>query len=292
MFFPMNNNLTDIRYIRDLADRYHFQFSKSLGQNFLVRADILEKTIACCVPDACTGVLEIGPGIGTLTCALASCAGKVAAVEIDRSLLPILEETLGAMKNVSIIEADALKLDLDTFCITQLPFPRRIVCANLPYYITAQAVEKLLSAQLFESITLMLQYEAAKRICAIPGDPAYCALAAVVDFYAERRIAFTVPADCFYPQPGVGSALIHLKARPQLPADAHDTIRVIHAAFAQRRKTMANALANSGLCTRAFAEQALLASGFSKSVRAEQLSAQDFAHISIYLQENIKKENL
>ena len=285
------NDLTSPHYIRELAARYAFHFSKSLGQNFLIRSDILDKTLACCMPDIHTGVLEIGPGIGTLTCALAARAGKVAAVEIDRTLIPILQETTGGIGNISIIQHDALKLDFAAFCEAQLPFPRRIVCANLPYYITAQAVEKLLFSQLFESITLMLQYEAAKRICARPGDPSYCALAAVTDFYAERHIAFTVPADCFYPQPGVSSALIFLKSRPCLPyTDARYTVRVIQAAFSQRRKTMANALANARICTRQAAEEALAACGFAQNPRAELLTAQDFANIAAYLQQNPEQE--
>lgn len=283
----MMNDLTNIHDIRELAERHNFRFSKSLGQNFLVRRDILEKTLACCAPDANTGVLEIGPGIGTLTCALASRAGKVAAVEIDRTLIPILEETTGAAENISITQHDALKLDLAAFCEQQLPYPRRIVCANLPYYITAQAVEKLLVSRLFESITLMLQYEAAKRICAAAGDPSYCALSAVTDFYAERRIAFTVPADCFYPQPGVGSALLHLKARAELPYhDAPYTVRLIQAAFSQRRKTMANALANARICSRKAAEEALVSCGFAPNARAELLTAKDFGNIAACLQNN------
>lgn len=287
----MTNNLTNIQYIKDLAARHNFRFSKSLGQNFLVNPDILDQTLACCKPDPETGVLEIGPGIGTLTAALASRAGKVAAIEIDRTLIPVLEETVGGLGNVHITQKDALKLDLFEFCNAHLPFPRRIVCANLPYYITAAAVEKLLSSQLFDSVTLMLQYEAAKRICSAPGDPSYCALAAVADFYAERRIAFTVPADCFYPQPGVGSALLFLKTRLLSPSiDARYTVRLIQAAFSQRRKTMANALANAGICARDLAEEALLSCGFSQNARAELLTAEDFAKIGAYIQKKREQD--
>lgn len=277
----MKNNLTDISYIKELSERFGFRFSKSLGQNFLVRDSILDRTLDCCGVDAETGVLEIGPGIGTLTAALASRAGKVVSVEIDKTLIPILAETVGELENVRVIHEDALKLDLSKICETELVFPKRIVCANLPYYITAQAVEKLLESGLFSSVTLMLQYEAAKRICANPGDDAYCALAALADFYCVRTIPFQVPADCFYPQPGVGSALIHLAVRETLAFDDDRyVVRLIRAAFAQRRKTMANSLANAGFCARGLAKDALEACGFARSARAETLSGADFAKLA------------
>ena len=273
--------LTDVSYVKALTQAHGFRFSRSLGQNFLVRAEILDKTLAVCAPDRDTGVLEIGPGIGTLTQALAEKAGRVAAVELDEKLLPILSETLEGCENVSVTHFDALRLDLPAFCEEFLPTEKRIVCANLPYYITAPAVEKLLSSMLFSSVTLMLQYEAVKRICAKPGDENYCALAALSDFYAERTLAFSVPADCFYPRPGVGSALVHLKSRetPLYP-DTDFVLRLIRAAFSQRRKTLANALANSGFCPRAQAEEALASLGFSKDARAETLSGADFARLA------------
>ena len=275
------NKLTDVSYVKALTQAHGFRFSKSPGQNFLVREDILEKTLAVCRPDRDTGVLEIGPGIGTLTQALAEKAGRVAAVELDEKLLPILADTLSAYDNVSVTHFDALKLDLPAFCTEKLPTARRIVCANLPYYITAPAVEKFLSSMLFSSVTLMLQYEAVRRICAKPGEDNYCALSALSDFYAERALAFSVPADCFYPRPGVGSALVHLAVRetPLYP-DTDYVLRLVRAAFSQRRKTLANSLANSGLCPRALAEEALLRLGFPKDARAETLSGADFARLA------------
>lgn len=279
-------NLTDPAYVRELTQAHGFRFTKSLGQNFLVRREILEKTLSVCAPDAETGVLEIGPGIGTLTQALAEKAGRVAAVELDARLLPILAETLSEYDNISITQFDALKLDLPAFCEEKLPTKRRIVCANLPYYITAPAVEKLLASRLFSSVTLMLQYEAVKRICAKPGDENYCALSALADFYAERTLAFSVPADCFYPRPGVGSALIHLAVRePALYPEPDRVLSLIRAAFSQRRKTLANALANSGFCARTQAEDALIACGFARDARAETLSGSDFAYLAEKLEE-------
>ena len=280
----MNNKLTDIKYVKGLALRYGFRFSKSLGQNFLVRESVLDRTLDVCGADENTAVLEIGPGIGTLTMALASRAGKVVSAEIDKSLIPILEETTAEAENVHILCADALKLDLAKLCEEELSFEKRIVCANLPYYITAQAVEKVLTSRLFGSVTLMLQYEAAKRICSRPGDEQYCALAALADFYCLRSIPFLVPADCFYPQPGVGSAVLHLEVREELPYDDDRYVcRLINAAFAQRRKTMANSLANSGFCTRADAERALAEAGFEANCRAEMLSGEDFARLAACL---------
>ncbi len=281
------NRLTDLSYVRALVQAHGFHFTKSLGQNFLIREDILEKTLDVCAPDRDTGVLEIGPGIGTLTAALAEKAGCVAAVELDERLLPILAETLADYENVSVTHFDALKLDLPAFCAEKLPAEKRIVCANLPYYITAPAVEKLLSSRLFASVTLMLQYEAVRRICAVPGDENYCALSALADFYAGRKLAFSVPADCFYPRPGVGSALIHLAVRkPELYEDPDFVLRLIRASFSQRRKTLANALANSGFCPRARAEESLEEIGFARGARAETLSGPDFARLAAALQKN------
>lgn len=281
------NKLTDVSYVKALTQAHGFRFTKSLGQNFLVREDILEKTLAVCAPDADTGVLEIGPGIGTLTRALAEKAGRVAAVELDEKLLPILSETLADLENVSVTHFDALKLDLPAFCAEKLPTQKRIVCANLPYYITAPAVEKLLASGLFSGVTLMLQYEAVRRICARPGDENYCALSALADFFAERTLAFSVPADCFYPRPGVGSALIRLAVRiPALFPETDYVLRLIRACFAQRRKTLANSLANQGFCSRAQAEDALAALGFPRDARAETLSGPDFARLADILKKN------
>lgn len=277
----MNYNLTDINLIKDLCSRYDFRFSKSLGQNFLTSASILEKICCVCDADKDTAVLEIGPGIGTLTSALAERAGKVAAIEIDKSLIPVLSETLDGHDNIKIINADALKTDLNKLCTEEFTQMKYIVCANLPYYITAEAVEKVLTSRLFSSVTLMLQYEAARRICSNPGDEQYCALSAISDFYAERSIAFSVPADCFYPRPGVGSAVLHLSVRKTLPyPDDKFVLRIINAAFAQRRKTLANALSNNGICSRSFAETALDKCGFAPNVRAEKLTGADFARLA------------
>lgn len=275
------NKLTDKNYLIELCGRFGFRFTKSLGQNFLVSQSVLDRIADTCATDAETGVLEIGPGVGTLSAALAERSGSVVSVEIDKTLIPILEETLGGFSNVKVINCDALKLDLQELCKTELLQERRIVCANLPYYITAQATEMVLSSRLFSGITLMLQYEAARRICACPGDDQYCALAAIADFYSERSIPFLVPANCFYPRPGVGSAVLKLDIREELPyADDKLVLRIINGSFAQRRKTLANSLSNSGFCTRDEAEQALAKCGYPINARAETLSGTDFARLA------------
>ena len=273
-------DLTSPAVVRELIIRHGFTFSKSLGQNFIISRPALERMADAAGIDRDTGVLEIGPGIGTLTRELSARAGRVAAVEIDRALLPLLEETLADCPNVSVIQGDALAVDLEALCLEYLPCKRRIVCANLPYYITTPAVLRLLRSRLFSGITLLLQREAAQRLSAQPGQEGYCAASVMVRGYAEPKLLFQVPAGSFIPRPKVASAVLSLTPRSLFPAGRREELflSVVQAAFEQRRKQLPNALRN--ICSREEAVEALAACGFSEEIRGEALSAQDFLNLS------------
>ncbi len=273
-------DLTSPAVIRELIARHGFSFSKSLGQNFITSRSALERMADASGIDGKTGVLEIGPGIGTLTRELSARAEQVAAVEIDRALLPLLDETLADCGNVRVYRADALELDLPVFCRDALPCEKLAVCANLPYYITTPAVTRLLQARLFSGITLLLQREAAGRLCARPGEPGYCAVSVLVRYYAEPKLLFRVPADCFFPRPKVASAVLSLTPKQALLPETAEVrfLELVHAAFAQRRKQLQNALA--AVYGRDRALTALRTCGFRDDVRGEALSAEDFVRLA------------
>ncbi len=271
-------DLTSPGTVRELITRHGFSFTKSLGQNFILSRNALERMIAASGIDSETGVLEIGPGIGTLTQAIAEHAGLVAAVEIDRALLPILAETLSDYQNVRVYREDALKLDLPVFCQVALPVSKRVVCANLPYYITTQAVTRLLESKLFLQITLLLQKEAVDRLCAHPGDPAYCAASVIVRYYATPKLLFRVSPDSFMPRPKVASAVLSLTPYERGLSEEQEQLflKIVQAAFAQRRKTLQNALSASSFCDRERVQAAIRACGFREDIRGEALDVNDF----------------
>ena len=275
-------DLTSPAVVRELIARHGFSFTKSLGQNFITSRSVLDRMLDASGIDRNTGVMEIGPGIGTLTRELSARAACVAAVEIDRALLPVLAETLADCENVRIYHADALKLDLAAFSREALPCRELAVCANLPYYITTPAVTMLLESKLFSHLTLLLQREAAERLCARPGDVGYCAASALVRFYTEPKLLFRVPADCFIPRPKVASAVLSLTpvTVDYSPAQEQMFQAVVRAAFAQRRKTLQNALSTAALCNRDEAIAAIRACGFRDDVRGEMLSADDFRQLA------------
>ena len=275
-------DLTSPGTVRELITRHGFSFTKSLGQNFILSRNALDRMIAASGIDSETGVLEIGPGIGTLTQAIAEHAGLVAAVEIDRALLPILAETLSAYQNVRVYREDALKLDLPVFCRDALPVSKRVVCANLPYYITTQAVTRLLESKLFSQITLLLQKEAVDRLCAHPGDPAYCAASVIVRYYATPKLLFRVSQDSFMPRPKVASAVLSLTpyARGLSEEQEQRFLEIVQAAFAQRRKTLQNALSASSFSNRERVQAAIRACGFREDVRGEALDVDDFLRLT------------
>ena len=277
-------NLCDINQVKLLLARYGFRFSKDLGQNFLcdeeVPAAIAEG--AGITPDTC--VVEIGPGIGALSAQLCKRAKQVVAVELDRRLPAILQETMAAYHNFTLVEGDVLKIDLPELCEEQFGDGRVIACANLPYYITTPAITALLDSGCFKSGVVMVQKEAAERICAAPGDKDYSAFTAQVAYYAKPSVILEVPRDRFIPEPKVDSSVLRLDLweKPPVEGSQKEIFRVIRAAFANRRKTFAN-----GLCieygkqlSKQAAEEILVQLGFSQSVRGEALSLQDFAAVA------------
>jgi len=276
--------LTDYDTIRDVLARHGFHFSKSLGQNFLTAAWVPERIAEEAGLDEDTGVLEIGPGIGCLTAELSRRAGKVLAVELDRKLMPVLEETLSGCGNTEVLFGDVLKQDLPALAREYFPGMRAVVCANLPYNVTGPVLTRLLEAECFETVTVMVQREVARRICADPGTPEYSAFTVLCAWHCRREILFDVGPECFVPQPRVTSSVICLTRLAERPARVTDEalfFRVVRAAFGQRRKTLENALA-AGFpeLPKAALADAVRQSGTCPGIRGEMLGINDFAQIS------------
>ena len=280
----MSMKLTDSEYIRELLGRHGFRFSKSLGQNFLTAAWVPEDIAAAGVPEEGMGVLEVGPGIGCLTRELSKRAERVVSIELDKALKPILAETLADCKNVEVLFGDALKLDLAALAEEKLGGLKKAVCANLPYNVTSPLLTAFIQARCFDSITVMIQREVARRICAAPGCPDYGAFGIFVQWHMETELLFDVPPSCFMPQPKVTSSVIRLKKRREHPAQVEDEklmFRIIRAAFNQRRKTLVNALSSQlGGITKEQAEEAIANCGFDTRIRGEALDIGGFAKIS------------
>lgn len=286
-------NLTDYRDITALLQRHGFHFSKSLGQNFLTAAWVPQQIAAESGIEKTDGALEIGPGVGCLTAELAKTAGRVTAIELDARLQDVLAETLADFDNVSVVFADALKADLPAICAETLGERPWKVCANLPYNVTTPLITAFLEAGCFESVTVMIQKEVAQRLCAAPGTGEYGAFSVLVQWYAEPRLLFDVPPHCFVPQPKVTSAVVRMDRRAAPPAQADDErffFRTVRAAFAQRRKTLSNAL-RSGFSEldRADIEAAMEEAGLPPAVRGETLSIAQFAALSNALLRKIDK---
>lgn len=276
--------LTDINDIKSLLVSHGFRFSKSMGQNFLTAAWVPEDIAEAAQLDGNTGVLEVGPGIGCLTEQLALRAGKVVAVELDNALRPVLKQTLAGKDNVEIIFGDVLKQDIKGLVSEKMQGLRPVVCANLPYNVTSPLITAFLEAECFDSVTVMIQREVAKRICAKPATADYGAFTVLVNWYAEPEMLFDVPPSCFIPQPKVTSSVIRLKTRSAPPVEVKDKalfFRVVRAAFGMRRKTLTNALsANFNELNKADIENLLTACGFDPKIRGEVLPIGDFAAIS------------
>ena len=284
----MENNktaprLTDVGYIRELLTRHGFQFSKKLGQNFLINPSVCPRMAEACGADADSGVLEIGPGIGVLTRELGLRAGRVVAIELDDRLPPVLAETLAGMDHVSVVQGDCMKLNLHALLAEQFGDRPVAVCANLPYYITSPIIMNLLESRLpVENITVMVQKEAAQRLCAVPGTRQAGAVTWAVQYYAEAETLFTVSRGSFMPAPNVDSAVIRLTIRKQPPCEVKDEkvlFRLIRAGFGQRRKTLLNSLAAAGF-TKAQITAALDAAGIAPAARAEELTLPQWAAIA------------
>ena len=270
----------------EILQKYKFNFQKKYGQNFLIDTTVLERIISAAqiTPDDC--VLEIGPGIGTMTQYLAESAGQVVAVEIDKALIPILEETLSAYQNVTVINDDVLKLDIKQITQERNGGKPIKVVANLPYYITTPIVMNLFESGVpLESITIMVQKEVAERMLVGPGTKDYGALSLAVQYYAKPEIVANVPPNCFIPRPTVGSAVIRLTRHQVPPVNVKDEghmFALIRASFNQRRKTLANGLSNAPLLhlTREQVTQATDKMGLPPTVRGETLTLVQFAELS------------
>ena len=277
-------NLTDYRDITALLQRHGFHFSKSLGQNFLTAAWVPQQIAAESGIEKTDGALEIGPGVGCLTAELAKTAGRVTAIELDGRLRDVLAETLADFDNVSVVFADALRADLPAVCAETLGERPWKVCANLPYNVTTPLITAFLEAGCFENVTVMIQKEVADRLCAAPGTGEYGAFSVLVQWYAEPRLLFDVPPHCFVPQPKVTSAVVRMDRRAAPPAQVDDEkffFRTVRAAFAQRRKTLANALrAGFSELDRADIASAMEEALLPPTVRGETLSIMQFAALS------------
>ncbi len=274
------------RSTAEIIEKYHFSFQKKFGQNFLVDSSILDRIIESAQITKEDCVLEIGPGIGTMTQCLAEEAGVVVAVEIDKNLIPVLEDTLSAYENVTVINADILKLDLNRI-VEEHNGGRPIkVVANLPYYITTPIIMALFEKHVpLHSVTIMVQKEVADRMQVGPGTKDYGALSLAVQYYAKPEVVTKVPADCFMPKPNVDSAVIRLTRYEKPPVEVEDEawlFAVIRASFNQRRKTLANGLANAGYpgIGRKQVEEALSDMGLSTMIRGETLTLEQFSELS------------
>lgn len=275
----------------EILQKYHFNFQKKYGQNFLIDETVLGRIIAAAQITKDDVVLEIGPGIGTMTQYLAEAAGRVITVEIDKTLIPILEETLADYDNVEVINADILKLDIKTLLDEKYGGKRVKVVANLPYYITTPIIMGLFEGDIpLDSITIMVQKEVAERMQVGPGTKDYGALSLAVQYYAKPEIMANVPPNCFIPRPTVGSAVIRLTRHTTPPVSVKSEkhmFALIRASFNQRRKTLANGLSNAPelRLTREKVTQAVEKMGLPATVRGETFTLAQFAELSNLLYE-------
>ena len=277
-------HLTDLNTIRALLARHGFRFSKTLGQNFLCADWVPERIAEEAALDAETGVLEVGPGIGCLTVQLAKRAKKVVSVELDRSLQSVLAETLSGCDNVEVLFADVMKTDLSALaaeCFSDCA--RAVVCANLPYQITTPALTAFSRTERFSRVTVMIQREVARRVCAKENTADYGAFSILMQWHFDPALCFDVPPGCFFPAPKVTSSVVTLSRRDCPPAavkDEKELFAVVRAAFNQRRKTLCNALsAGLGLPKETVAA-AVAAAGLPENVRGEALALEQFAALS------------
>ena len=279
--------LTNIGTVKDILSRHGFSFSKGLGQNFIINPDICPKIAEMGNAAEGFGVLEIGTGIGVLTAELAKRANKVAAVEIDTRLLPILEETLADFSNVKIFNEDVMKCDLHRIIREEFAGLRASVCANLPYYITSPVIMLLLESRLpVESITVMVQKEAAQRLCAKVGSRDAGAITVAVNYYGTARQLFGVSRGSFMPSPNVDSAVIRIDpaAEQRLPeAEEKYFFKVVKSGFSQRRKTAANAVSSQMGLPKDVVYEALKAAGLPETARLEQLELEELMEFSCRL---------
>ena len=287
-------NLCDIKQIKQIMSVFGIRFHKEYGQNFLTNNMVVEDIADNCCGDTDSTILEIGPGIGSLTNELAKRYREVVALEIDSSLIPVLAYTLGEHKNVKVINQDVMKTDLDELLGEAFKSSKVSVCANLPYYITTPILMKLLESRLpFEYITIMIQSEVADRLCARAGSKDFGAITAVLNYYGEAERLFDVTADNFVPAPKVDSSVVRIKLyreNPYRPDSEEMLFRTIKAAFEQRRKTLANSLMTGfSSLTKDELIEIITSCGHRADIRGERLSTEDFVTLSNALGKALKE---
>ena len=277
-------NLTNLSTIREIADKFGFTFSKSLGQNFLINPSVCPRIAEMGGADENTGAIEIGTGFGVLTQELAKRAKKVVAIELDSRLIPVLQYTLADYDNVKVINEDVLKVDLPNLIAEEFPGMEVVVCANLPYYITSPIIMALLEQRLpIRAVTVMVQKEAGDRLCAPMPSRECGAVTAAVRYYSEPRVLFPVSRGSFCPAPNVDSMVIRLDVKENLPLQPEEEktlFRVVKAAFGQRRKTLPNTLSAGLGISKAEAAEKLAAAGLKPTARAEGLSMEQFCRLA------------
>ncbi len=277
-------NLTNLSTIREIADKFGFTFSKSLGQNFLINPSVCPRIAEMGGADENTGAIEIGTGFGVLTQELAKRAKKVVAIELDSRLIPVLQYTLADYDNVKVINEDVLKVDLPNLIAEEFPGMEVVVCANLPYYITSPIIMALLEQRLpIRAVTVMVQKEAGDRLCAPMPSRECGAVTAAVRYYSEPRVLFPVSRGSFCPAPNVDSMVIRLDVKENLPLQPEEEktlFRVVKAAFGQRRKTLPNTLSAGLGISKAEAAEKLAAAGLKPTARAEELSMEQFCRLA------------
>ena len=270
-----------------MQDVRGFRQHKSMGQNFLVDRNIPEKIVRLSGIDESCGVLEIGPGAGALTSELCRAAGRVVAVELDRRLIPLLDEKFAKRQNVEITQGDILKIDIKEFVRERMPGLRHQACANLPYNITTPVITLLIESRVFDTVTLMVQREVARRICAGAGSPDYSAFSVYINYHAEPKILFDVPPECFSPRPKVHSSVVKIVPRGKRFLDQEKEkvfFGLVRAAFAYRRKTLVNAL-HSAYASRMGKDgiaDIVVQCGFEAQTRGETLCIEDFIKLADY----------
>ncbi|MDB7816343.1 Ribosomal RNA small subunit methyltransferase A [uncultured Clostridium sp.] len=280
-------DLCDLNTIRLLLGRHGFRFSRSMGQNFLIEGWVPDGLVEGAGVSLQNGVLEIGPGIGPLTMRLSNAATKVVAVELDRSLLPVLAETLAGRNNVEIIPGDILKLDIGALVDEKFSGLTPMACANLPYNITTPVLSALIDSRRFAQIAVMIQREVALRICAAPGTAEYGAFSIYCQYHTAPELLFDVGPECFVPAPKVTSSVVRMTPRHMPPITVQDEkrfFRLVKAAFGQRRKTLLNALtAGLGGVERDSIRAAILSCGLPEDIRGERLGIPEFAALTAAL---------
>ena len=276
-------DLCDRNDIQALLARHGFRFAKSLGQNFLIEGWVAEDIAAASGADAGTGVVEVGPGIGSLTTQLARRAGKVVSVELDRRLYPVLAETMADYPNFTLVEGDVMQLSLSALVREHLAGLRPVLCANLPYNITTPFLTACVRAGCFRQLTVLIQKEVALRICAKPGTADYGAFSLLMQYYTVPELLFEVPNSCFMPPPKVTSAVVRCVTRKAPPVQVRSEEafwRTVRAGFALRRKTLVNSLQTGWQLPKEQLAAIVTACGLSATVRGERLTLQDFAALT------------